>query len=67
MFKKEQIESGELTTQNLLHALRENPMAFIRGVPQKDPFYINIDFGQVRVNAVRAFQNMIEMEKMQTD
>jgi carbonic anhydrase/acetyltransferase-like protein (isoleucine patch superfamily) len=67
VFKKEQIESGELTTQNLLHALHENPMAFIRGVPQKDPFYVNIDFGQVRVNAVRAFQNLIEMEKMQTD
>lgn len=54
IFKKEEIENGKITDEDLIITLEQNPIAFIRGMPQVDPYYINTDLKELRAKALQA-------------
>ena len=59
IFSKDDIENGAVTQADLIEALTKAPAAFIRGVPKKDPYYVNADYAEIRANTVRAFETEI--------
>ena len=59
VLKKEDIEQGKVTEEDIRAALAEDPVAFIRGVPRKDPYYVNADYAEMRDNALHAFEGLI--------
>lgn len=58
VFKKEEIEQGTVTHEDLIDALDREGTAFIRGVPAYDPFYINADYARMRANALEAYDRL---------
>lgn len=64
LFKKEDIERGVVTPADLISALEENGVAFIRGVPKEDPFYINSDMDEIRSNALKAYDDLMSKKKV---
>ncbi len=60
IFKEEDIEKGTVTKECLIRALEKDSIAFIRGVPRRDrdPFYINTNFAEMRANALRAYNRL---------
>ncbi len=56
VFALEDWESGAATQEDLIKALDEQDVAYIRGVPRKDPFYIHADLEQVRARTLRAYE-----------
>ncbi len=55
VFKKEEIEIGSVIPQDLISAVEKASVAFIRGVPQKDPYYVNTDMAEMSANALRIY------------
>lgn len=55
IFKKEELENGTITTEQVRNTLSKEEVAFTRGVPQRDPYYINADFNEMRSAATRAY------------
>jgi len=58
VFNEEDVEKGVVTTREINTTLKDNPRAFIRGVPSKDPYYINTDMEELRR---KAHQNYDEL------
>jgi len=58
VFKKEEIEGGTVTHEELIEALDREGTAFIRGVPATDPFYVNADYAEMRDNALEAYDRL---------
>ena len=59
VFNKEDIEAGIVSPEQILAELKESPVAFTRGVPKKDPFYVNTRYEEMRDNARKVFQKYI--------
>jgi len=59
VFLKEEIESGAISAEKILAELKENQIAFTMGVPKKDPFYIHAKYEDIRLNALRAYDELI--------
>jgi maltose O-acetyltransferase len=59
VFKKEDIEKGLVTSDNIITTIENDSIAFVRGIPTKDPYYINTDIEQLRKLALKAFNNLI--------
>jgi len=55
VMKKEDMEQGTVTPDEIVGLLREQPVAFVRGVPSKDPYYVNATYDEMRDDAVRAY------------
>jgi len=60
VFNKQDIESGSVTSNDLLAAIEKHSLAFMRGVPRKDPYYINTDMDQLRKAALKVFDDLID-------
>lgn len=60
VFKKQDIESGFVTPSDLFYASEKHSFAFIRGIPSKDPYYINTDMDQLRKAALKVFDDLID-------
>lgn len=58
VLKKEDMEEGRVTQKDLVRALQEQPVVFLRGVPRKDPFYINADYAEMRASALQAYERL---------
>lgn len=60
IFKREEIENGTVTREQIRTTLEREEMAFTRGVPQKDPYYVNADFEEMRDAAIRAYEALLQ-------
>lgn len=56
VFEQHLVEQGHVTPDDLRAAVEAEGVAFIRGVPEKDPYYVNADYSQMRANAVDAYE-----------
>jgi carbonic anhydrase/acetyltransferase-like protein (isoleucine patch superfamily) len=63
VFNRKSIEQGTVTTDDLARALEKDRIGFVRGVPQRDPFYIGVEFAEIRLNALRAYNRLRSSEK----
>jgi hypothetical protein len=39
--------------------MKSNSFAFVRGIPTKDPYYINADIKQLKESAKKTFENLM--------
>ncbi len=60
VFSKKDIESELVTPEALFDEVEKNKIAFIRGVPTEDPYYINSDMNLLRKTAMKAFNNLMD-------
>lgn len=58
VFEQHLIEQGLVSPDDLRSAAETEGVAFIRGVPKKDPYYVNADFSRMRANAVDAYEKV---------
>lgn len=58
VFKKEDIENGKVTPEDIITTLQKKSVAFIRGMPQQDPYYINADIDELRTKALRVHEEL---------
>jgi maltose O-acetyltransferase len=58
VFEKAEFEQGIVTPDDLSEAVKREGTAFVRGVPVKDPYYVNADYSQMRANAVEAYEKV---------
>ncbi len=63
VFPKKDIESGKITGADIRNHLKHEIVAFIQGVPQADPCYINTDFNEIKKDAVKTFENLMKTKK----
>lgn len=59
VFSKQDIESGSVTQADIENYLKENYVAFVKGVPRQDPCYVNEDMDDIRNNAIKSFENLM--------
>jgi maltose O-acetyltransferase len=59
VFKKEDIEKGFVTPDDIITSVERDSLAFVRGIPAKDPCYINADIEQLRESAFKVFENLM--------
>jgi len=58
VFDKTLIENEKITREDIIKALEANNIAFIKGVPRDDPYYINADYKQLRKEAIQAYKRI---------
>ncbi len=58
VFDLAEIEQGVISPTEMRAAAERKGVAFIRGVPGKDPYYVNADYSQMRANAIDAYQKV---------
>jgi carbonic anhydrase/acetyltransferase-like protein (isoleucine patch superfamily) len=56
VFSREELDAGVVTEKDLVDKLKNTSFAYMRGVPKRDPYYVNADFSEMRANAIRAFE-----------
>jgi len=56
VFAKDDMERGATSPDDVLRAFAHHPVAFVRGTPKRDPFYVNADFEQMGTSAMRAYE-----------
>ena len=59
VFDKEKIEDGTVMREDVTLALKEHSVAFIRGMPKKDPYYVNTDIAELRTQLSERFRSAI--------
>ena len=59
IFNKEDIETGIISPKDIIAFMQSNSFAFVRGIPAKDPYYINAEIKQLRKSALKAFENLM--------
>lgn len=47
VFNKEDIERNLITQNDIIECIEKQAYCFIRGVPRKDPYYLNVDLREV--------------------
>jgi acetyltransferase-like isoleucine patch superfamily enzyme len=58
VFDKKEIERGSVRQKDIVEAARRDSVAWIHGVPERDPYYVNADMNEIRQNAARAFRRL---------
>ena len=58
IFEKQQIEEGKISWNMIIKEIYTHKQAYIRGVPQSDPWYVNTDFSEIKRNADQAYLNL---------
>lgn len=58
VFEKADFERCAVTPDDLRRAAEAHGAAFVRGVPTKDPYYVNADYSQMRDNAIEAYKRL---------
>lgn len=59
VFDKKDIETGFISPKDIITSLERDFFAFVRGIPAKDFYYINVDIEQLRESAQKAFENLM--------
>ena len=54
--KNEDIALGKVTKDALVGFLKEKPFAFVRGMPRKDPYYVNTDYEAMRAHIEHLYE-----------
>ena len=67
VFSKEAMENGQVTPADIINQLKKDPVAFIQGIPQSDPCYINADMENIRNSATQAFDELNQSYKKCND
>ncbi len=60
VFKKEDIEKGIITSNDIVASMEKNPLAFVRGIPKQDPYYINTNMDHMRKTALRDYDDLMK-------
>lgn len=58
IFHKIDFEDGKISVNDILAAVRKDSIAFVSGVPTKDPYYVNADMELLRKNAMEAVRRL---------
>jgi acetyltransferase-like isoleucine patch superfamily enzyme len=59
VFFKKDIENGRVASRDIADYLNHNPVAFVQGVPQNDPCYVNANIHEIRDAAIRSFDELM--------
>jgi maltose O-acetyltransferase len=59
VFIKNDIQEGRVTPKDLIAHFTSNDLAYIAGVPKKDPYYVNTDMRLIRLNAIEAYKKAL--------
>lgn len=60
VFRKAEFEQGVVTEATVREALQSRPQVFVRGVPEVDPYYVNVSWEEIRSRADRAFARCVD-------
>ena len=60
IFKKEEIENGAIKINDIIKTLENKEVAFIRGIPKQDPYYINTNIEELRSNALQIYNTLFK-------
>ncbi len=52
------MERGMIKPQDMINALKNSELAFVRSVPTRDPYYVNADMKQIRENARQLYERL---------
>lgn len=63
VFNKEDIENGLISTEDMIRAVEQDGVAYTRGTPKKDPFYLNADFDEVSKQADKVYKEHFQENK----
>jgi len=59
IINKKDIENGLLSSRELMHATEGNKIAYTRGAPKRDPYYINTEFEKISRDAESIYHQII--------
>lgn len=65
IFRKDHLEKGTITPADISGIMAKHDIAFIAGVPQEDPYYVNTDINEIRLTARRAYDELIQLSSKQ--
>ncbi len=60
VYLKKDFECGRITPQSIINEINENGIAFMHGIPNKDPYYLNEDITELRENVKKAYRKVTE-------
>lgn len=58
VFNKHDLEEGNASAKDIQDAIFDGNIAFMRGVPEKDPYYINTNYDEMIKNSENNFKKM---------
>lgn len=58
VFNKIDFENGKISVKDILDAIQKDSIAFVSGIPTKDPYYVNTDMDILRRNAIESIQRL---------
>lgn len=61
VYTTEEFESGARTEEDLVRAVKEDGVVFMRGIPSSDPFYVNADPEAMHAMALEAHDRLMAM------
>lgn len=59
VINKKDFESGLISINDIAAAAEKDSIAFVRSIPKHDPYYVNADMNLLRINADKAFNNLM--------
>jgi len=62
IIKKEDIESGIVSSDDIKRIFEKESLAFIQGVPSHDPYYVNVNIDEIRKNAINAYNEWFSLD-----